>query len=135
MPLHPTKYAEMLSAKMEHSHVNVWLVNTGWSGGSYGVGKRMSLKYTRAMITAAMNGELDNVDYQTHEVFGLAMPTECPNVPSNILFPRNTWSNKDDYDQTANNLAKKFLKNFEKFSDYANDEILAGAPTVSASVS
>ncbi len=134
MPLHPTKYADMLSEKMQHSNVNVWLVNTGWSGGSYGVGKRMSLKYTRAMITAAMNGELEQVDYQTHEVFGLAMPTECPNVPSDILFPRNTWANKADYDKTANGLAQKFLNNFDKFSDYASDEIMAGAPKVSADV-
>lgn len=131
MPLHPTKYADMLSEKMQHSHVNVWLVNTGWSGGAYGVGERMSLKYTRAMITAAMNGDLDNVDYNTHEVFGLAMPTTCPNVPDEILFPRNTWADKDDYDTTANNLAKKFNSNFQKFSDYASDEIMAGAPKVS----
>mgnify|MGYP000038209129 FL=1 len=134
MPLHPTKYADMLSAKMQSSHVNVWLVNTGWSGGSYGVGSRMSLKYTRAMITAAMEGELDNVDFSTHEVFGLAMPTSCPNVPNEILFPRNTWENKNDYDRTANELAKKFLNNFEKFSDYASDEIMAGAPKVSENV-
>jgi len=134
MPLHPTKYADMLSAKMQSSNVNVWLVNTGWSGGSYGVGSRMSLKYTRAMITAAMEGELDNVDFQTHEVFGLAMPTSCPNVPDEILFPRNTWENKNDYDRTANELAKKFLNNFEKFSDYASDEIMAGAPKVSENV-
>ncbi len=135
MPLHPTAYADMLSEKMQHSNVNVWLVNTGWSGGAYGVGKRMSLKYTRAMITAALEGDLDQVDYQTHEVFGLAMPTECPNVPNEILFPRNTWADKADYDKTANNLAKKFLSNFEKFSDYASDEIMAGAPKVSESVS
>lgn len=134
MPLHPTKYADMLSAKMQSSHVNVWLVNTGWSGGSYGVGSRMSLKYTRAMITAAMEGELDNVDFQTHEVFGLAMPTSCPNVPNEILFPRNTWENKNDYDRTANELAKKFLNNFEEFSDYASEEIMAGAPKVSENV-
>ena len=83
------------------------------------------------MITAAMNGDLDNVDYNTHEVFGLAMPTTCPNVPDEILFPRNTWADKDDYDTTANNLAKKFNSNFQKFSDYASDEIMAGAPKVS----
>jgi len=134
MPLHPTAYAEMLSAKMEHSHVNVWLINTGWSGGAYGVGSRMKLGYTRAMITAALEGKLDDVDYTTHEVFGLAMPTTCPDVPDEILFPRNTWTDKADYDKTANNLAQKFLSNFEKFSDYANDEIMAGAPKVSANV-
>lgn len=124
----------MLSAKMQHSHVNVWLVNTGWSGGGYGVGKRMKLKYTRAMITAALNGDLDNVDFQEHEVFGLAMPTECPNVPQEILFPRNTWADKNAYDETANKLAEKFNKNFEKFADNASEEILAGAPKVTGKV-
>jgi len=134
MPLHPTRYADMLSEKMQSSNVNVWLVNTGWSGGAYGVGNRMKLKYTRAMITAALEGKLDAVEYRTHEVFGLAMPTTCPNVPEEILFPRNTWENKDQYDQTANNLAKKFLANFEKFADYASEEIMAGAPKVSEKV-
>lgn len=128
MPLHPTRYAEMLSRKMKDANVNVWLVNTGWSGGCYGVGKRMSLKYTRALISAALNGALDNISYVTHEVFGVAMPTHCPDVPAEILDPRNTWDSKDDYDQKANYLAAAFLKNFEKFSSFASDEILAGAP-------
>jgi len=130
MPLHPTKYAEMLSRKMKEAGVNVWMVNTGWSGGSYGVGRRMSLKYTRALITAALNGELDNVKYDNHEVFGVAMPTTCPDVPSEILNPRNTWRDKDAYDHKAHDLAEAFLKNFEKFSAYANKEILAGAPSL-----
>ena len=85
MPLHPTKYAEMLGKKMEENDVRVWLVNTGWTGGPYGVGNRIKLKFTRAMITAALNGELDNVDFVQHEVFGLNMPVECPNVPSDKL--------------------------------------------------
>ncbi|HEY3405120.1 MAG TPA: phosphoenolpyruvate carboxykinase (ATP) [Ohtaekwangia sp.] len=133
MPLHPTKYAEMLSRKMKDAGVNVWLVNTGWSGGSYGVGKRMSLKYTRALITAALNGDLDKVRYENHEVFGVAMPVGCPNVPSEILNPRSTWSNPDAYDHKAHDLAEAFLKNFEKFSSYANAEILAGAPSLAVS--
>jgi phosphoenolpyruvate carboxykinase (ATP) len=128
MPLHPTKYAEMLSRKMRDAGVNVWLVNTGWSGGAYGTGQRMSLKYTRALITAALNGELDHVEYKTHEVFGVTYPQSCPGVPSEILNPRNTWADKDAYDHQANDLAASFLKNFEKFSQYANDEIMAGAP-------
>ena len=134
MPLHPTVYAEMLSEKMRKSGVNVWLVNTGWSGGPYGVGERMSLKYTRAMITAALNGELDNQEYETHEVFGLAMPKACPNVPDEVLNPKNTWKDKKEYDKTAQKLAKKFNDNFAKFSDYANEEILAGAPKVTEKV-
>lgn len=128
MPLHPTKYADMLSQKMQEARVNVWLINTGWSGGSYGVGSRMKLKYTRAMITAALNGELNDVEYQKHLVFGLDMPATCPNVPDEILFPKNTWSDKAAYDTAANELANKFNKNFEKFEDGASEEILAGAP-------
>lgn len=134
MLLHPTKYGEMLSKKMKESGVAVWLINTGWSGGSYGVGSRMSLKYTRAMITAALNGQLNQVDFVNHEVFGLAMPTTCPNVPNDLLNPKNTWADKEAYDKTANSLAAKFLKNFEKFAENANNEILSGAPKVSASV-
>lgn len=130
MPLHPTRYAEMLSKKMRDAHVNVWLVNTGWSGGSYGVGHRMSLKYTRALITAALNGELDQVEFRNHEVFGVAYPQSCPGVPDEILNPRNTWADKEAYDQKANDLATSFVKNFEKFSEYANAEIMAGAPKV-----
>ena len=98
MPLHPTKYAEMLGKKMQENNVNVWLINTGWSGGVYGVGKRISLEYTRAMITAILNGEMEGVEYNTHEVFGLKIPTTCPNVPSDILSPRNTWQDKSAYD-------------------------------------
>jgi phosphoenolpyruvate carboxykinase (ATP) len=134
MPLHPTRYAEMLSRKMQDAKVNVWLVNTGWSGGAYGTGKRMSLKYTRALISAALNGDLENAAYETHEIFGLAMPKACPNVPVEILNPRNTWQDKDAYDQKANHLANAFLTNFEKFADYANEEILAGAPKVRLAV-
>lgn len=128
MPLHPTKYAEMLSAKMKEAGVNVWLINTGWTGGAYGTGQRMKLKYTRAMITAALNGELDNVDYKTHKVFGLAIPQTCPNVPAEVLNPRTTWEDKDAYDAKAHELAESFRKNFAKFEEFANDEIMAGAP-------
>ena len=128
MPLHPTKYAEMLGEKINESNVNVWIINTGWSGGEYGVGERISLKYTRAMISAILNGDLKNVNYSKHKVFGLYMPDTCPNVPSEILNPRNTWANKDTYDEKANELAKKFNKNFEQFAEYANKEILDSAP-------
>lgn len=134
MPLHPTRYAEMLSKKMKEANVNVWLVNTGWSGGAYGVGSRMSLKYTRALITAALNGQLENVTYENHEIFGVAMPTTCPGVPSEILSPRNTWSDKEGYDLQANHLAAAFNKNFEKFAEFANKEIMAGAPKVQQNV-
>ena len=132
MPLHPTKYAEMLGEKMDESGANVWLINTGWSGGGYGTGKRISLKYTRAMITAILNGELDETEYKKHIVFGLNMPTSCPHVPSDILSPRNTWEDKNAYDQKANELADAFNSNFSQFSDNANEEILDAAPKSTA---
>jgi phosphoenolpyruvate carboxykinase (ATP) len=128
LPLHPAKYAEMLGQKMKENKVNVWLVNTGWSGGAYGVGSRMKLSYTRAMITAALNGELDAIQYEKHPVFGLEMPTTCPNIPVEILNPRNTWSDKALYDTKANDLAGKFVKNFEQYAEGASAEILAAAP-------
>lgn len=131
LPLHPTKYAEMLGEKMKKHNVNIWLINTGWSGGGYGTGSRIKLPYTRAMITAALTGKLDNVDYKEHEVFGLHMPTSCPDVPSEILDPRNTWSDKNAYDQKASSLAASFVKNFEKFASFANEETMAAAPRVS----
>jgi phosphoenolpyruvate carboxykinase (ATP) len=128
LPLHPTKYAEMLGAKMDSTKVNIWLINTGWSGGEYGVGKRMSLKYTRAMITAALEGKLENVEFKEHQIFGLQMPLTCEGVPSEILDPRNTWEFKEAYDRKASDLAARFVKNFEKFESFANEEILAAAP-------
>jgi len=115
---------------MEESGAKVWLINTGWSGGAYGVGERMKLKYTRAMITAALEGKLENLDYEVHEVFGLQMPISCPEVPTEILNPRNTWKDKAAYDNKANELAEKFVNNFEKFKSYAGEEILAAAPRV-----
>ena len=134
LPLHPTKYAEMLGEKMLQNDVNVWLVNTGWSGGGYGVGSRMKLRYTRAMITAALNGELDNVGYMEHPIFGVEMPTSCPNVPAEVLNPEQTWSDKDAYQNKAQHLANEFVNNFEKYADFANEEILAGAPRASVNV-
>ena len=128
MPLHPTKYAEMLSKKMKDANVKVWLINTGWTGGPYGIGHRMKLKYTREMITAALNGDLDNVEYKDHTVFGIAKPQSCPNVPSEILNPKNTWADKDLYDVKAKELGQKFRDNFAKFEEYANEEIMAGGP-------
>ncbi|MFC4262170.1 phosphoenolpyruvate carboxykinase (ATP) [Ferruginibacter yonginensis] len=132
LPLHPGKYAEMLGNKMKDTNVNVWLINTGWSGGPYGVGQRMKLPYTRAMITAALEGALDNVAFEAHPVFGMQMPTTCPNVPSEILNPRNTWADATYYDEKANNLAQLFVNNFKKYADGVSAEILAAAPKVTA---
>ncbi len=130
LPLHPAKYAEMLGKKMKENKVNVWLVNTGWSGGPYGIGSRMKLPYTRAMITAALNGELEKVSFEAHPVFGLQMPQSCSNVPAEILNPRNTWNDKAGYDAKANDLAAAFVKNFAQYADGASVEILAAAPKV-----
>ncbi|MGI8951427.1 MAG: phosphoenolpyruvate carboxykinase (ATP) [Chitinophagaceae bacterium] len=128
LPLHPGSYAEMLGKKIRQNKVNVWMINTGWSGGSYGVGKRMKLCYTRAMVTAVLNDELNNVEYEKHCVFGMMMPTSCPNVPAEILNPRNTWKDKQAYDLQTKELAKMFKKNFEKYASAVTKEILMSAP-------
>lgn len=133
MPLHPTVYAKMLINKMEKSNVNVWLVNTGWTGGPYGVGRRMKLKYTRGMINAAMDGELDRINdnnYHIHSVFNVQQPRECPNVPSDILSPRKTWNNDEKYYKKAYMLSNYFIDNFEKFKEFADKAILDGAPNI-----
>ncbi len=131
MPLHPAKYAEMLSKKMKETGVAVWLVNTGWTGGPYGIGTRMKLKYTRAMISAALNGNLglysyDN--YHIHSVFGVAQPRQCPGVPTSVLSPRATWNNDEKYYTTAFKLTNAFRENFKKFESYASEEIRRGGP-------
>lgn len=128
LPLHPTQYADMLGKKMQEQNVNVWLVNTGWSGGPYGVGKRMKLSYTRAMITAALRGELNKVSYQEDPIFGLQMPVTCPDVPEQILNPIETWEDKEAYVKKANELSKRFNDNFAKYADQASAEILSAAP-------
>ena len=130
LPLHPGFYAEMLGKKIREHQVNVWMINTGWSGGGYGVGKRMKLPYTRAMITAALNGELEGLEYQAHPVFGMEVPTTCPNVPSEILDARSTWADKAAYDTVAADLASQFIHNFEKYAAGVSAEIIAAAPKV-----
>jgi len=131
MPLHPSKYAERLSDKMIKEHVNVWLVNTGWTGGPYGVGSRIKLKYTRAMINAVLNGDLGLYSYENyhiHSVFGVAQPRSCPGVPDAILSPRTTWNNDEAYYKTAFKLSNAFRENFEKFEEHCNEEIRRGGP-------
>jgi phosphoenolpyruvate carboxykinase (ATP) len=128
LPLHPGKYASMLGQKMRDNQVNVWMINTGWTGGPYGTGRRMQLKYTRAMITAALEGNLNMIEFEPHPVFGMLIPTECPGVPSDILNPRNTWADKNAYDARAKFLAGLFIKNFEKYRDGVSQEVLEAAP-------
>lgn len=130
LPLHPTTYAKLLGEKMQKHSVNVWLVNTGWSGGAYGVGQRMKLGYTRAMITAALSGSLVKASFIAHPVFGLLMPTSCEGVPSEILDPRNTWSDKNAYDHKANELAIAFINNYKQFEEFSSEEIQNALPRV-----
>lgn len=129
MPLHPTVYAEMLSKKMTEANVNVWLINTGWSGGPYGGvgGSRIKLKYTRAMISSILEGELEKVDYEQHPIFGLYMPKYCHNVPTEMLDPMNTWLQKGGaYISKAIQLAHSFHINFDKFISQASEEVING---------
>lgn len=130
LPLNPNKYAEMLAERMKKHNTNVWLVNTGWTGGPYGVGSRMKLSYTRAMIAEALKGNLEKAKFETHPVFGLSYPVSCPSVPAEVLSPRNTWSDKNKYDDKANELARQFIKNFEKFAADASEETKSAAPKV-----
>ena len=129
LPLPPSEYAEMLGEKIDQFNSNVFLVNTGWTGGSYGVGERMKLSYTRAMIHAALEGELNTIETITDDVFGLNIPTHVAGVPDEVLIPRQTWSDKEAYDQAAKKLAKEFRANFEKFN-YVSDEIKQAGPLV-----
>ena len=115
MILRPKVYAELLGKRLEEHIAQCWLVNTGWSGGGYGVGKRMSLKYTRAMVTAAVNGSLLKAEFEADPAFGLTIPKTVPGVPSELLNPRNAWKDKAEYDRSAAHLAELFAKNFEKF--------------------
>jgi len=130
LSLHPTVYAELLAEKIKKHSAEVWLVNTGWTGGSYGVGHRFSLRHTRAIIDAIHAGGLTGVELEKDDVFGLAIPKAVPGVPTEVLNPRNAWKNKDAYDRTALKLAGMFVKNFEKFADQASKEILGAAPRV-----
>jgi phosphoenolpyruvate carboxykinase (ATP) len=130
LPLHPSVYAEMLGKKIEEQDVKVYLVNTGWSGGPYGVGQRMKLEYTRKMITAAINGTLENSTYQKDPIFGLEIPAEVPDVPVEVLNPRQTWNNPIDYDASAIALANRFAENFKKYEAELSSEIINAGPNV-----
>ncbi|HTZ56844.1 MAG TPA: phosphoenolpyruvate carboxykinase (ATP) [Acidobacteriaceae bacterium] len=115
IPLPPAVYAKMLGERLQHHNAQCWLVNTGWTGGAFGTGQRMSLKYTRAMVNAALDGRLSQVEYVTEPAFGLSIPLTCPDVPAELLNPRNAWKDRKAYDQQATMLAEKFEKNFAKF--------------------
>ncbi|USG61342.1 phosphoenolpyruvate carboxykinase [Sneathiella marina] len=128
MPRHPSVYASLLGDKIAKHGVNCWLVNTGWTGGEYGTGHRMPIGYTRALVNAALDGTLAKTDTEKDPFFGLAMPVSCSGVPTEILNPRNTWSDKAAYDAKAQDLVSRFIENFEQFSDYVGPEVLESAP-------
>ncbi len=128
MTQRPIVYANLLGKKITEHGVKCWLVNTGWTGGPYGVGSRIKIIYTRAMINAALNGELDNVDYTVDPIFGVHVPTSCPNVPSEVLMPRNTWDDGNAYDAQARKLAGMFAENFKQFSAEVPEGIKAAGP-------
>ncbi len=128
MPLRPGVYAKLLGEKIEKHKAQVWLVNTGWTGGPYGVGNRMKLGYTRRMIAAALNGELDGVSFVEEPFFGLMIPESVPDVPAEVLNPRNTWEDKEAYDEQARRLVGMFKNNFKEFEDTVTDAIKAAGP-------
>ena len=128
MVLHPGVYADLLGKRMQENEAKCWLVNTGWSGGPYGIGKRMSIGHTRAMIRAILNGSLSNVETTPDPIFGVGVPVSCPDVPTEVLTPRNTWPDKNAYDEKARDLARRFNENFKKYSDGVSEAVRAVAP-------
>lgn len=130
LPLHPSVYAKLLADKMEKYNTNVWLINTGWTAGPYGTGHRMDLPYTRATIRAALNGALEEVEYIREPVFGLHIPRHVPNVPDDVLIPRQTWADPTAYDRKARELAREFRDNFRQYEDEATEKMKAAGPKV-----
>ena len=128
MTQHPGVYAELLGEKIEKHRAKCWLINTGWTGGPYGVGSRIKIAYTRAMINAVMNGDLLGIDFLTDPVFGLQIPLQCPGVPPEVLNPRNTWKDKSAYDDQARRLASMFNENFRQFEKQVTSAVLETAP-------
>jgi phosphoenolpyruvate carboxykinase (ATP) len=128
MPRHPGQYARMLGERLARWNVPVWLVNTGWTGGPFGTGERMNINHTRSMVRAALSGELDGVPTEIDPIFGVAVPTSCPDVPSEFLQPRSTWADKDAYDRQARQLAAMFAENFANYADGVDANVAAAGP-------
>jgi phosphoenolpyruvate carboxykinase (ATP) len=128
MTLHPTVYAKLLGEKMEKHNVDCWLVNTGWSGGPFGVGERMKIAYTRALVRAALAGSLADVAMKTDPIFQVNVPTACQGVPAEVLTPRNTWKDKSAHDAMARQLAGRFQKNFEQFAGDVTADVREAGP-------
>jgi phosphoenolpyruvate carboxykinase (ATP) len=127
LPLRPGEYANLLRERIEKHNVRCYLINTGWTGGPYGVGERININYTRAMVRAAIDGDVDKAEMMTDPIFGLQFPTSCPDVPADVLNPKNTWADKEAYDKQARDLAERFKKNFEQFS-LPSDEVKNAGP-------
>jgi phosphoenolpyruvate carboxykinase (ATP) len=125
---HPYYYANLLRSKAEKAGARIWLVNTGWVGGKFGVGKRISIKYTRRMLNAALDGELDNVEYRKDKLFGFEVPTSCPGVPNDVFDPENAWGNKDEYWQKYDALAARYIDNFKTFEGKVPEHIVLSGP-------
>jgi len=130
LPLNPNVYAKMLGERIAKHNSRVWLVNTGWTGGPPGVGSRMKIAHTRAMLTAALTGQLDNVQYRKHPIFNIDVPTTCPGVPEGVLDPRSTWPDAAQYDEQAKKLASMFAENFKTFEDDVAAPVKAAGPKV-----
>lgn len=128
MPMHPGVYADLLSQKMSEHGSTCWLINTGWSGGEYGVGNRMKIPWTRAMLNAALDGSLNESEFVIDERFGVEVPTSCPGVPDNVLIPRSTWESGEKYDVKADKLATMFIENFSRYSEGVSEEVNAASP-------
>jgi phosphoenolpyruvate carboxykinase (ATP) len=130
LPRHPTVYANLLADYIQRHDVDVWLVNSGWTGGKYGEGRRMPIKATRTLLTAALNGSLKAADFRTDPYFGFSVPTSVPGVEPHLLQPMKTWKNKLDFDKTARALVGMFQKNFQKFESHVTSDVIAAAPEV-----
>lgn len=130
MVYHPAKYAQLLARKMERYQSHAWLLNTGWVGGHYGVGKRISIRHTRAMLSAALNGQLLDMDYYIDPIFGFEVPMQCPHVSDDVLYPAKSWPSQKDYDAKYHQLAARFIENFNKYSEYVSPEVLGAGPKI-----
>jgi phosphoenolpyruvate carboxykinase (ATP) len=126
----PMFYADLLRRKVERYGVTCWLLNTGWVGGSYGIGKRISIRHTRRLLNAALNGELNDVDYYTDSVFGFQVPKSCPDVPESVLYPAESWPSQDEYDSKYRQLAARFVDNFKKFAEDCPTEVSEAGPLI-----
>jgi phosphoenolpyruvate carboxykinase (ATP) len=130
MAQHPSVYADLLGHMIDQHDVKCWLINTGWTGGPFGEGQRIKIAYTRAMVDAALNGDLDQVEYAMDPLFGLQVPATCPDVPDDLLQPRRTWQDPEAYDRQAQKLAQMFVDNFSQFTEHVSEEIRNASPVV-----